>query len=119
MPTSAPRPRARDLGVAPGVFAPGAKNAITDVAGVRVGQVTVPPGARVINARGKFVLPGLWDSQVAYSWYFGEALLNHGITSTIDVGTEAETAVPHRDSVLHGKVLAPRAFTASCASGPR
>ena len=73
----------------------------------RVGQVTVPPGARVINARGKFVLPGLWDSQVAYSWYFGEAMLNHGITSSIDVGTEAETAVPHRDSVLHGKVLAP------------
>ena len=32
------RPRAREIGVAPGVFAPGAHNAITDVAGVRVGQ---------------------------------------------------------------------------------
>jgi D-aminopeptidase len=28
------RPRARDLGVAPGVFQPGPLNAITDVAGV-------------------------------------------------------------------------------------
>ncbi|HKC56900.1 MAG TPA: amidohydrolase family protein, partial [Vicinamibacterales bacterium] len=60
---------------------------------------------------GKFVLPGLWESQTAYSWYFGEAMLNHGITSSIDVGTEAEVAVPHRDAVLHGKDLAPRAFT--------
>ena len=35
------RPRARDLGVAPGVLAPGPLNAITDVPGVLVGQVTV------------------------------------------------------------------------------
>jgi hypothetical protein len=84
-------------------------NKITAVG--RKGQIASPPGARVINAAGKFVLPGLWDSQVAYSWYFGEAMLNHGITSSIDVGTEAETAVPHRDAVLHGKDLGPRAFT--------
>lgn len=43
----AQRARARDLGVAPGVFVPGANNAITDVAGVRVGQVTVTEGAGV------------------------------------------------------------------------
>lgn len=41
------RARARDLGVAPGIFAPGANNAITDVAGVRVGQVTLSEGERV------------------------------------------------------------------------
>lgn len=41
------RARARDLGVAPGVFAPGPNNAITDVAGVRVGHATVDRGDRV------------------------------------------------------------------------
>jgi D-aminopeptidase len=41
------RVRARDLGVAPGIFAPGAHNAITDVAGVRVGQVTLNEGDTV------------------------------------------------------------------------
>src|SRR4051812_17542103 len=41
---SAQRARARDLGVKPGVFPPGALNAITDVAGVRVGQTTVVEG---------------------------------------------------------------------------
>ena len=34
------RPRARALGIAPGIFRPGAANAITDVAGVRVGHAT-------------------------------------------------------------------------------
>ena len=38
------RARARDLGVAPGIFATGKLNAITDVAGVRVGQVTLFEG---------------------------------------------------------------------------
>jgi D-aminopeptidase len=41
------RPRARDLGVAPGIFATGARNAITDVAGVRVGQTTINEGDSV------------------------------------------------------------------------
>jgi D-aminopeptidase len=41
------RARARDLGVAPGVFAPGTNNAITDVAGVLVGQTTVVEGDSV------------------------------------------------------------------------
>jgi D-aminopeptidase len=35
------RPRARELGLSPGVFTPGPLNAITDVAGVRVGHTTI------------------------------------------------------------------------------
>ncbi len=46
-PATAQRARARDLGVKPGVFAPGRLNAITDVAGVRVGQTTVVLGDNV------------------------------------------------------------------------
>jgi D-aminopeptidase len=41
------RPRARDLGVAPGVLRPGPLNAITDVAGIAVGQTTVREGDSV------------------------------------------------------------------------
>lgn len=41
------RPRARDLGVEVGIFEPGPWNAITDVAGVRVGHATVREGDRV------------------------------------------------------------------------
>ncbi len=39
-----PRARARDLGVAPGIFPPGVNNAITDVAGVKVGHATIVRG---------------------------------------------------------------------------
>ena len=45
--STAQRVRARDLGVKPGIFAPGPLNAITDVAGVRVGQATVIAGDSV------------------------------------------------------------------------
>lgn len=41
------RPRARDLGLAPGVFSTGPLNAITDVAGVSVGHTTLVVGDHV------------------------------------------------------------------------
>lgn len=41
------RPRARDLGIRPGVFEPGPLNAITDVDGVLVGHATVVEGDSV------------------------------------------------------------------------
>lgn len=44
---TAGRCRARALGLAPGVLSPGPLNAITDVAGVRVGHVTLIEGAAI------------------------------------------------------------------------
>ncbi|MDX2031077.1 MAG: P1 family peptidase [Blastocatellia bacterium] len=41
------RPRARELGVAPGILPPGPNNAITDVAGVRVGHATLVRGSDI------------------------------------------------------------------------
>ncbi|MGH9756502.1 MAG: P1 family peptidase, partial [Candidatus Acidiferrales bacterium] len=43
----APRPRARDLGLKVGILPTGPLNAITDVAGVLVGQTTVVQGADI------------------------------------------------------------------------
>jgi D-aminopeptidase len=54
--TPAPRPRARDVGITIGVLPPGPLNAITDVAGVRVGQVTVAAGDS-INTGITAILP--------------------------------------------------------------
>ena len=77
----------------------------------RRGQATIPANAQVIRADGKFILPGLWDSQVSYNWYYGEVMLNYGITSTIDVGIAGEIGAPHRDGVHKGLVRGPRPFT--------
>ena len=41
------KPRARDLGIEPGVFPPGPYNAITDVPGVLVGHTTIRKGDNV------------------------------------------------------------------------
>jgi D-aminopeptidase len=41
---SSDRPRAREIGLVVGVLPPGPLNAITDVAGVKVGQVTLVEG---------------------------------------------------------------------------
>lgn len=41
------QPRARDLGIAPGILAPGELNAITDVPGVRVGHQTLIKGDNI------------------------------------------------------------------------
>ena len=45
--TERPRPRARDIGLRVGVLPPGRLNAITDVAGVRVGHTTLVRGESV------------------------------------------------------------------------
>jgi D-aminopeptidase len=45
--SSETRPRAREAGLVIGSFPPGPLNAITDVAGVRVGQVTIVDGDRI------------------------------------------------------------------------
>lgn len=42
-----PRPRAREIGLTPGILPPGKLNAITDVEGVRVGHVTLIEGESI------------------------------------------------------------------------
>ena len=89
------RPRARDLGVSVGVFAPGALNAITDVAGVLVGQVTVQEGDR-INTGVTAIRPhggSLYHERVPAAIYvgngFGKLL---GVTQVRELG-ELETPI--------------------------
>lgn len=41
------RPRAREIGLRPGTYAPGGKNSITDIDGVRVGHATLRRGANI------------------------------------------------------------------------
>jgi D-aminopeptidase len=51
-PPSNPKPRLRDLGIAPGEYPPGPLNAITDVPGVLVGQVSLVHDAPSIARTG-------------------------------------------------------------------
>ena len=72
---STARARARDLGIHPGPYSPGALNAITDVKGVEVGQVTIVRGENV-RTGVTAILPhagNLFQNKVAASVYVGNA----------------------------------------------
>jgi imidazolonepropionase-like amidohydrolase len=69
-----------------------------------------PPSAQVINADGKFILPGLWDALDNFVWNQGEILLNNGVTSFIGIGDMGEVGVVYTEGVKLGKIRGPRPF---------
>ncbi|HYN81360.1 MAG TPA: P1 family peptidase [Gemmatimonadaceae bacterium] len=89
------RPRARDIGLVVGILDPGPQNAITDVTGVRVGQVTVVEGDSVRTGVTAIIPhPGnLFRERVPAALYvgngFGKLL---GITQLRELG-ELETPI--------------------------
>ena len=84
------RPRARDLGIQPGVYAPGAANAITDVGGVRVGHTTVVSGDAVRTGVTAILAHGgnLFREKVAGAVFVGNAFGKlAGSTQVQELGT--------------------------------
>ena len=84
------KPRARDLGIAPGVSAPGALNAITDVDGVRVGHTTIIEGDRVRTGVTAIVPHGgnVFQDKVAGAVFVGNAFGKlAGSTQVNELGT--------------------------------
>ena len=94
VPVSA-QPRARAMGLAPGVFTPGPNNAITDVAGVRVGHETVTMGDSIRTGVTAIVPHGgdLYRDRVPAALHvgngFGKLL---GVTQLRELG-ELETPI--------------------------
>ena len=102
------RPRARDLGVAPGVFPPGPLNAITDVAGVRVGHTTLIEGDRV-RTGVTAVLPhggNLFQDKVPGAVFVGNAFGKlAGSTQVDELGT-IETPIVLTNTLSVGVAVA-------------
>jgi imidazolonepropionase-like amidohydrolase len=81
---------------------------------VEVGRdqsVRIPKDAQIINASGKFLIPGLWDMHV----HLGEggealfpALIANGVTSVREMGGSGEQALALRERVKSGSLLGPR-----------
>ena len=87
---TAVRPRARDLGIAPGALTPGPLNAITDVADVRVGQVTLIEGDSVRTGVTAILPHGgnLFQNKVAGAVFVGNAFGKlAGSTQVRELGT--------------------------------
>ena len=81
-------------------------------------STTVPSDARTIDARGKFLMPGLWDMHVHTSIIGGRALLAlyvaNGVTGVRDMAGDWDTLTKWRREIAAKKLVGPRIV----ASGP-
>lgn len=80
----------------------------------RRADVKIPKGFRTVDARGKTLLPGLWDTHAHATqaeWF--PASLAAGITTMRDAANELEFIVPIRDSLKAGRLtVSPRLLLA-------
>jgi len=84
-------------------------------------SVSIPKNARVVDASGKYLIPGLWDMHVHE--IFGDWLpedekiipllfVANGITGVRDMGGDLEPLKKWRSRIASGDLLGPRMFIA-------
>jgi D-aminopeptidase len=90
-----PRPRARDLGIEVGVLPPGPLNAITDVAGVKVGQTTIVRGDNIRTGVTAIVPHGgnLYKERVPGAIFLGNAYGKLAGSTQVNEMGEIETPI--------------------------
>jgi imidazolonepropionase-like amidohydrolase len=99
------------------------------ISGDRIGalgktsRVKIPPGAEVIDATGRFLIPGLWDSHIHLTIFAGQEvtrnvlaplLIAQGITTVREMGGDWQRIQQLRQEIASGAVIGPRIF----APGP-
>jgi imidazolonepropionase-like amidohydrolase len=79
---------------------------------------TTQKGTRVIDGRGKFLIPGLWDMHVHTTVPTGRELLRfyvaNGVTGVRDMADQWDTVTTWRRAIASGTLVGPRII----ASGP-
>lgn len=89
-------------------------DAVVVIEGDRIVSVlprgAVPPGATVLDATGKYILPGLIDLHVHYDEWAAELYLNHGVTTVVDLGNVYEWIKAQKKGIAAGVVPGPRMF---------
>jgi Tol biopolymer transport system component len=86
----------------------------------RSGSVKIPAGAREIDARGKFIVPGFVDTHAHWEFRTHDVLepqnwslvanLAYGVTAGLDVQTSTNDYFAYQDLVETGQSLGQRAF---------
>ncbi len=102
------------------------------IAGDRITQAgttplpAIPKGAKVVDATGKFLIPGLWDMHVHTFWVPGgkevtlPLFIANGVTGVRDMGSELDQVLAARRDLAQGTLLGPRLVVAGpMLDGPK
>jgi imidazolonepropionase-like amidohydrolase len=86
-------------------------------------NANVPRDARVLDGRGKFLIPGLWDMHVhAFQWVFsdfaGPLMLANGVTGARDMGYFIDTTLRWKRDISAGREWGPRLVVGARVDGP-
>lgn len=80
----------------------------------RTGRVRIPESAQVVDATGKFLVPGLWDMHVHMfngDWETSSVLnlfLANGVTGVRDLGSNLAPIIALRQQIASRSLLGPR-----------
>jgi imidazolonepropionase-like amidohydrolase len=81
-------------------------------------DMAIPSDAYRVDARGKTILPGLWDMHAHFEQVeWGPIYLAAGVTTARDCGNEFEFITAVRDAIREGRGIGPRLLLAGVVDG--
>jgi hypothetical protein len=84
----------------------------------KVGGVKIPSNAKIIDAKGKTVVPGLWDMHAHFEQAeWGPAYLAVGATTVRDCGNEFDYINAIKKAIDNGKGIGPEILKAGIIDG--
>jgi len=84
----------------------------------RDGEVPVPAGAEVVEARGRMLLPGLWDMHRHFTDVDGILDLAAGVTTGRDMANDTDYLLGLKHKWDAGEAIGPRVVMAGVIEGP-
>jgi imidazolonepropionase-like amidohydrolase len=82
------------------------------------GTVAIPAGAEVVDARGKTLIPGLWDMHQHFGDLDGILDIAAGVTTGRDLANDTDTMLARKKSWDSGETIGPRTLLAGFIDGP-
>ncbi len=81
-------------------------------------RLRIPRGARIVDATGMTVIPGLWDMHAHYNQVeWGPIYLAAGVTTARDMANEFEYILALKRALAAGEGLGPRLFISGLIDG--
>jgi len=84
----------------------------------KAGEIKIPANAKIVDAKGKTVLPGLWDMHAHFEQAeWGPAYLAAGVTTVRDCGNEFGYINAIKKAIDEGKGIGPEILKAGIIDG--